>query len=76
MRSARITLRGPNASMIRESLLPEASKEIPRARVRLEGDDDALEIIIEAEDTGALRAAMNAYLRWAAISESIGEEVG
>jgi tRNA threonylcarbamoyladenosine modification (KEOPS) complex Pcc1 subunit len=76
MRSARITLRGLNASLIRKSLLPEASEEIPRARVSLEGDDKTLEIVIEADDTGALRAAMNAYLRWATISQSIGEEVG
>ncbi|MFQ5909748.1 MAG: KEOPS complex subunit Pcc1 [Thermoplasmata archaeon] len=76
MRFARITLRGPNVSLIRQSLLPEASKEIPRARVRFEGKGDVLEIVIEADDTGALRAAANAYLRWAAISERIGEEVG
>lgn len=76
MRSATITLEGPNVPLIRKSLLPETLKEIPRARVRLKGDDNVLEIVIEAEDTGALRAAMNAYLRWAAVSEKIGEEVG
>ncbi|MFQ6107857.1 MAG: KEOPS complex subunit Pcc1 [Thermoplasmata archaeon] len=76
MRSARITLRGPNVSLIQESLLPETSKEIPRAKVRLEGGKDVLEITIQADDTGALRAATNAYLRWAAISERIGDEVG
>lgn len=76
MRRARITLCGPNVSLIRRSLLPETSKEIPKARVGLSGDEDALEITIEAEDTGALRAAANAYLRWATISERIAEEVG
>ncbi|MFQ6128763.1 MAG: KEOPS complex subunit Pcc1 [Thermoplasmata archaeon] len=76
MRSARITLRGPNISLIGKSLLPETSKEIPRARVKLESGKDALDIIIEADDTGALRATVNAYLRWAAVSERIAEEVG
>lgn len=76
MRRARITLCGPNVSLIRRSLLPETSKEIPKARVKLSGDEDTLDITIEAEDTGALRAAANAYLRWAAISERIAKEVG
>jgi tRNA threonylcarbamoyladenosine modification (KEOPS) complex Pcc1 subunit len=46
-------------------LAPEAKKPVTtRARTVLEKEGNFLVLKVEAEDTVALRAALNAYLRW------------
>ena len=65
---ATVTFRGPGARIVRSSLSPEAGREIPRSRVRVRGEEDVAEVLIEAEDTSALRAALNSYLRWAQVA--------
>jgi tRNA threonylcarbamoyladenosine modification (KEOPS) complex Pcc1 subunit len=46
-------------------LTPEAdAPPTRRANVKLEKDGLALLLTVEAEDTVALRATLNAYLRW------------
>jgi len=48
-----------------KALEPEVRKPpTPRSRAFLEKDDTFLILKIEAKDTVALRAAVNAYLRW------------
>ena len=48
-----------------KALLPEVRKTpTVRSRVFLEKDDTFLILKIEATDTVALRATVNAYLRW------------
>ncbi len=50
---------------VRNSLLPEVNKPNPnRARVNLFGEDRVLTLLVEADDTVALRSALNTYLRW------------
>ena len=63
-----VTFRGPQACVLRTSLAPEAGREIPRSRVSVRGDGDVAEIVIEADDTSAIRATLNSYLRWAQVA--------
>jgi tRNA threonylcarbamoyladenosine modification (KEOPS) complex Pcc1 subunit len=49
---------------ILRSLEPEINSPAARSRASLAKEDDYLILKIEAKDTIALRAALNAYLRW------------
>ena len=52
-------------STILEALTPEADAQVTRrANLKLEKDGLFLILIVEADDTVALRATLNAYLRW------------
>ena len=47
------------------ALMPEASRPATkRSKVMLSRDSQSLILTVEASDTVALRAALNAYLRW------------
>jgi tRNA threonylcarbamoyladenosine modification (KEOPS) complex Pcc1 subunit len=47
------------------ALAPEANRPVNlRARAALDRDGNFLVLKVEAKDTVALRAALNAYLRW------------
>lgn len=70
-----VTVRGPEAGLVRRALAPEAGREIPRARVVVRGEGDLAEIVVEAEDTSALRAALNSYLRWAQVALDVRSAV-
>lgn len=63
-----VTFRGEGVDVVRAALAPEAGREIPRSRVTVRGKGDVAEVVIEAEDAGALRAALNSYLRWAQVA--------
>lgn len=52
------------ASTLAKALLPESKREIPRTKIKIKTDKDKFLLRIEAEDTSALRAAINSYLRW------------
>jgi tRNA threonylcarbamoyladenosine modification (KEOPS) complex Pcc1 subunit len=48
-----------------DALAPEANRPVNvRAKAALERDSNFLVLTVEAKDTIALRAALNAYLRW------------
>ena len=48
-----------------EALTPEANAQVTRrANVKLEKDGLFLVLTVEADDTVALRATLNAYMRW------------
>lgn len=52
-------------STLIEALTPEVNAPITRrARVKLQKDGLFLVLTVEADDTVALRATLNAYLRW------------
>ena len=65
---ATIRLRFPSEKQLRtvcSALLPEINMRAgTRARAELEKDRVFLLLKVEAEDTGALRSTLNAYLRW------------
>ena len=54
-----------SADHLVRALLPESTREVPRARSSVRADP-AHHVVIEIEtrDTGALRAAMNTFLGW------------
>lgn len=52
------------ADVIEAALRPELGDEVPGSRASMRREGLALVIEIEAEDPGALRAALNSYLRW------------
>jgi len=59
------------------ALEPEVDKPATmRSRARLERDNDFLVLKVEARDTVALRAALNAYLRWIKSALSVLEVLG
>lgn len=76
MPRATLRLATPHATAVMGALAPEAGREIPRTRVKLARVDGGLLLDVEATDLGALRAALNSYLRWIGISEEIGNMVG
>lgn len=75
MQRAMIHVDGPEAPVIREALAPEAGRDVPKARVRVGGTARRASIEIEADDTSALRAAVNSYLRWADVAARVRREV-
>ncbi len=75
MPRATITLEGPEAAVVRQSLAPEAGRDVPGARVSLSGSARKVTITIDAVDTGALRAAVNSYLRWSDVAARVRREV-
>ncbi len=74
MPRAEIRIEGPEAAVLRRALAPEAGREIPRTDVRVQGRGRSLLLRIDAQDTGALRAALNSYLRWADVASGIVRE--
>ena len=46
------------------SLLPELGRTVPRTDVNVSETDSGITLSIDAEDSNALRAALNSYLRW------------
>ena len=75
MPRATIILEGPEASVVRQALTPEAGRDVPQARVSVAGSAGTVTITIEAGDTGALRAAVNSYLRWSDVAARVRREV-
>ncbi len=75
MPRAVITLETPEAHVIREALKPEAGRDIPKTRVSIRGSAHRLTLVLDAEDTSALRAAVNSYLRWADVAARVRAEV-
>jgi tRNA threonylcarbamoyladenosine modification (KEOPS) complex Pcc1 subunit len=69
--SATVRLRTGRAELARwleRALLPEAAREVPRARTVVRRAGAIVELRVEASDAGAMRAALNTYLGWVALS--------
>ncbi len=75
MPRAILTLEGPEAAVVLQALSPEAGRDVPGARVSVSGSARKVTIRIDAEDTGALRAAVNSYLRWSDVAARVRQEV-
>lgn len=66
MRRATVRLTTDAGAILEASLAPEAARPTPRTRVSLDRGEDGFVLSLESDDTGALRAALNSYLRWTA----------
>lgn len=75
MRRASIAIEGPEAALLRKALEPEAGRDVPKARISVAGKSNRVTITIDADDTSALRAAVNSYLRWADVAARVHREV-
>lgn len=74
MRTATITVPTPDAEMVGAALAPEGTRGDSRARVSIHADANRLRLEVIAPDTSALRAVLNAYLRWTATALQLIEE--
>jgi tRNA threonylcarbamoyladenosine modification (KEOPS) complex Pcc1 subunit len=52
------------ADAVEAALLPEMGADVPGSRAALHRAGQRITIEVAADDAGALRAAVNAYLRW------------
>jgi KEOPS complex subunit Pcc1 len=66
---------GEIAQVVAKSLLPEMDRKIPRTKVNLKEDENAIYLEILAEDVNSMRAAMNSYLRWMKVSIDTYKEI-
>lgn len=65
------------AERLLRTLLPEATREVPRGRASLDRPEPCrVSIRLEAEDSGALRAALNTFLGWISLTERTEAGVG
>ena len=64
----------PSSEEIYKALKVEAGREIPRTKVDMVSNEN-LEIIIDADDSHALRAALNSYLRWIELAYDVMEVI-
>ncbi|MGI0055402.1 MAG: KEOPS complex subunit Pcc1 [Thermoplasmata archaeon] len=57
--------RSADAELLLRSLGPEATREVPRTRARVDRVEPTVVLVeVHARDTGAVRAAANTYLGW------------
>lgn len=66
-------MRGENLEDVARVLAVEGGRDVPRSRVSVGIEGEALVLRVEARDTPALRAALNSYLRWAALAQEVTE---
>ncbi len=73
MRRAVVTIRGEGLEDVARVLAVEGGRDVPRSWMAAGLEGDALVLRVEARDTSALRAALNSYLRWAALALEVKE---
>jgi len=74
--SAEVILEMEDPRPIYEALLPETEDHLPKSRVCLELGEKALQLTIEGDDVGSLRAALNTWVRLVKIAmEMVAIEV-
>ncbi|OPY31484.1 MAG: Transcription factor Pcc1 [Methanomassiliicoccales archaeon PtaU1.Bin124] len=76
MLRATLRVQTANAATILTSISPEAGREIPRTKVRVDQDGQDVVLSVEANDLSAMRAALNSYLRWMVIAEDMSNTIG
>jgi len=58
-----------------KALEPETHTSLKRSKVRMMKEGDNLNLIFEATDTSALRAAINSYLHWILLTKEVLESL-
>ncbi len=75
MHVARLEMQSRFAKEIARTLSLETGGQSPRSSAGLTAEEDRLILRVEGEDTVALRAAMNSYLRWLGMAEKIAKDM-
>ena len=67
----RAVLRVSGADTAAEALGPESGRELPRTRASVASEGGETVVRIEADDTSAMRAALNSYLECVIVVQSV-----
>ena len=67
----RAVLRVSGADTAAEALGPESGRELPRTRASVSSEGGETVVRIEADDTYAMRAALNSYLECVIVVQSV-----
>ena len=71
MPTAVLSIDSGNAGTVTSAIGPEARRDLLRAHVDVSLEDGKAVIRIEADDSSAMRAALNSYLECIMITENI-----
>lgn len=69
-----VRVRTDAGATLEASLNPEATRALPRTSISFHARGDEFRLEVVAQDTSALRAALNSYLRWASTALKMIEE--
>lgn len=72
MPSAELRISGDGAGSAVAALSPETTRELPRTHTSITMEDGIAVLRVEADDSTALRAAINSFLECVAVTEDIG----
>ncbi len=68
---------GKKLKSLMDALTPEVKRQVGvRSKVTMVANRHSLVLNVEAEDTVALRAALNTYLRWVNSTLNVLEKIG
>ena len=73
--TARLSFLPEEAAYLKTVLGPEVEREVPKCYVTWVLDADEGHLVIEADDLGALRAALNSYMRWTYLALGVRKNV-
>lgn len=71
---ARLAFLPDEAEYLMKVLGPEIERELPKCRVRWQSGKEGGTLLIEAEELGALRAALNSYIRWTYLALNVRKD--
>lgn len=72
--SLELEVQGDVARAVEGALSVEAGGGIPKVQTRLTRTDDDLRVDLFSEDLPSLRAAVNSFLRWAAMAAEVAQD--
>jgi len=68
-----IEVQGAVAQAVEGALSVEVGGGIPRVQTRMVRTEEELQVHLASEDLPSLRAAVNSFLRWAAMATEVAE---
>lgn len=74
--SLELEVRGTVAKAVEGALSVEVGGGIPKVETRMTRTDEELRVDLVSEDLPSLRAAVNSFLRWAAMASQVAEDAG
>ena len=66
-----IQLSNDESKIVFGALSPETVRKIPRTDTSVLLTDHGVKLVIDAQDTSSLRAAINSYLRWLRVATDV-----
>ncbi len=72
--SLELEVQGAVATAVEGALSVEAGGGIPKVDARITRNEEDLRVDLVSEDLPSLRAAVNSFLRWAAMAAEVAED--